>query len=75
MASHPAVAVDGPLAGDPNLTVEELEGGDWPPTRVWTTGPGADERHLYRFKDVALTPTGAPAYEFVRTLNPDEPEP
>jgi hypothetical protein len=74
VASHRAIAESGPLAADPSLTVEKLEGGSgWPPTWVWTTGPG--ERHLYRFKDVALTPSGVPNYEFVRTLEPDEPEP
>jgi hypothetical protein len=37
-------------------------------------GPGSHERHLYRFKDVALTPSGVPVYEYVRTLDPDEPD-
>ena len=74
MALHQAFAEDGPLAGDQSLTVEEPRGTGWPSQVVWRTGPGSNERHLYRFKDVALMPSGVPVYEYVRTLGPDEPD-
>jgi hypothetical protein len=69
-----AFAEDGPLGGDPNLTVQEGDGKQQA-TVIWRTGPGPDERHLYRFKEMALTPTGVPVYEFVRTLRKDEADP
>lgn len=73
---HRALAEDGPAAEDQTLTVEVFEGGGWPRQVVWTTGrPEPDQRHLYRFKDMALTPAGFPNYEFVRTLDTDELEP
>jgi hypothetical protein len=72
---HQAFAEDGPLAGDQSLKVEEPGGTGWPSQVLWRTGPGPYERHLYRFKDVALTPSGVPVYGFVRTLDPDEPDP
>jgi hypothetical protein len=75
VALHQALAGDGPLAGDQSLKVEEPGGIGWPSQVLWRTGPGPNERHLYRFKDVALTPSGVPVYEFVRTLDPDEPDP
>lgn len=56
--------MDGPLAGDPNLTVEEFEDGTWPKRTVFTTGPGPDERFDYEFVTVALsTDFGRPAYQ------------
>jgi hypothetical protein len=73
VALHQALAEDGPLAGDQSLKVEEPRGAGWPSQALWRTGP--NERHLYRFKDVALAPSGVPVYEFVRTLDPDEPDP
>jgi hypothetical protein len=72
VALHQALAEDGPLAGDQSLTVEEPRGTGWPSQVVWRTGPGSNDRHLYRFKDVALTPSGVPVYEYVRTLDSDE---
>jgi hypothetical protein len=61
--------------------------GEWPCEQVWTapprrragkghllkaTGPG--ERHLYRFKTVAVGPPtgGQPVYEHVRKLGEDD---
>jgi hypothetical protein len=74
VALHQALAEDGPLAGDQSLEVEEPGSTGWPGLALWRTGPSLNERHLYRFKDVALTPSGVPVYEFVRTLGPDEPD-
>ena len=74
MPLHQGLAEDGPLAGDQSLKVEEPGAAGWPGLALWRTGPGPNERHLYRFKDVALTPSGVPVYEFVRTLGPDEPD-
>jgi hypothetical protein len=74
VALHQALAEDGPLAGDQSLKVEEPGGTGWPGLALWRTGPNSNERHLYRFKDVALTPAGIPVYEFVRTLGPGEPD-
>lgn len=72
MAKHHAIAEDGPVGGKLDLTVEN---GDWPKTVVWTTGLGADQRHVYRLHTVALAPHGIPSYRFDRTLDPDEPDP
>jgi hypothetical protein len=71
---HRAIADDGPLAGDPDLTVDDHDAeGRWPSPVVWTTGP--TERHVYVISHIALTPTGAPAYRFERTLEAHEPSP
>lgn len=71
-----AFAEGGPLGGRLNLTVERGErghSGGWPAEVVWTSGPGSEERHLYRFKLVSMGPSGgSPVYEFVRTLAADE---
>jgi hypothetical protein len=75
VALHQALAEDGPLAGDRTLKVEEPRGTGWPSQVVWCTNPDSHERHVYRFKDVALRPSGVPVYEFVRTLDPEEPIP
>ena len=69
-----AIADDGPLAGNVNLTVEEVDG-EWPDSTIWTTGPG--ERHKYNLKhppgDRSLSSTGAiPNYVYVRTLGADD---
>jgi hypothetical protein len=76
MAEHRAFAEGGgPLDGHLGLTVER-KGRDWPSEVVWTTGPGPDERHLYRFITVSEgTEGGVPVYRFDRTLEPDEPDP
>jgi hypothetical protein len=74
-----ALAEGGPLGGDPNLVVDSLaesgECGEWPCEQVWRTGPAADERHLYRFRTVAVSSSGGrPVYQYVRTLGDDEPD-
>ena len=71
-APFEAFADDGPLAGDVNLTIKEVDG-EWPDTVVWTDGPGPEHRHEYRLKDRSLGPQGAiPVYGYVRTLDADE---
>lgn len=69
------MAEDGPLAGDPNLTVEDDDQGRWPSPVVWRTAP--DERHVYRLVGMALRGGrgAAPLYGFDRTLGSDEDEP
>jgi hypothetical protein len=65
-------AEDGPAMGFDHA-VDRGEGEDWPAEAVFTTGPGEDERHLYRFKIVATGPEGPKRiYSFVRTLAPGE---
>jgi len=71
---HSAIAENGPVSGDQSLTVPDHDAdGNWQQEVVWTSGP--DERHLYAFAHVGLTPTGVPVYKFVRTLAPDETDP
>ena len=71
----PVMVEGGPLGGDPNVTVER-SGDDWPAEAIFKSGPGSDERHLYRFKLVAVGAEGGlPVYEYVRTLEADEPGP
>ena len=72
MPRHRAIAEDGPLAGDPSLTVDQSEGGDWPAEVEWR-GEGR-KRHLYRFSAVAAGDGDETrlAYRFVRTLEPHE---
>ena len=70
---YEAIADDGPLAGDVNLTVETPDG-KWPHFVIWPDGPN---RHEYRLKhppeNRSLSPTGAiPIYIYVRTLDGDE---
>jgi hypothetical protein len=66
---HEAIAEGGPFQGSLNVKVECPPGGDWPRQVVWTTGPGPDQRHLYRFKTVSVSLFGGvPVYEFVKTL-------
>jgi hypothetical protein len=68
---HAALAEDGPVGGWHGLWVEKYDDEPWP-DRVWTTGPAPDERHVYRWKTMALTPTGVPLYSYVRTLGADD---
>lgn len=52
------------------------ENRDWPAVQMWTSGSGADQRHLYGFSTVSVgTKRGVPVYRFLRTLDPDEPDP
>jgi hypothetical protein len=65
---HPATALDGPLAGWRDLTVEEVDPpgkcGKWPCEVVWSDEAG--ERHLYRFEAVSVSRgPGVPEYKFV----------
>lgn len=63
-----ALAEDGPLAGNPNLTAAPDQA-----AVVWSSAKG--ESHRYLLQDTpALTPTGVPRYKFDRTLPPDESE-
>jgi len=74
MGAHRAIAEDGPLGSDPNLTVKDHDAeGRWPSPVVWKTGPA--ERHLYVLSDMALTPSGVPVYRYERSLSEDEPDP
>jgi hypothetical protein len=72
VATQPAIAEDGPLTGDPNLTVE---GENYPVEVVWQKPRGV--RHLYRFETVSQSGGGGgvPVYRFVRTLEENEPDP
>jgi hypothetical protein len=68
-----AIADDGPLAGDPNLTVETPDG-KWPHMAIWADDGG---RHEYRLKhppeERSMAAAGAiPIYLYVRTLDVDE---
>jgi len=75
-SQHDALAHDGPMGADPNLTVQDHDDlGRWPSPVVWRTAP--DERHVYKLMGVALRGRlgGAPLYEYVRTLDTDDPEP
>jgi hypothetical protein len=60
--THRAIAVDGPLAGDMNLTVERRDDGDWPSEPEWTMAGG---RVLYLFtgKVSIGSDGGRPMYE------------
>ncbi len=65
---HTATALDGPLAGWRDLTVEEVDPpgkcGKWPCEVVWSDEAG--ERHLYRFEAVSVSrDPGVPEYKFV----------
>ena len=78
MTAHRAFAANGPLAGKPSLTVQRGdEEPGWPAEQIWTSGPVTDQRHLYRFLSVSIgwEAGGVPVYVFVRTLDPDEPDP
>ena len=71
---HPAIAEDGPLAGDTTLTVDDHDSeGRWPSPVVWKSGP--TEREVYVLSHISLTPSGVPTYRQERTLKGDEPEP
>lgn len=70
---YEAIADDGPLAGNTNLTVDTGDG-KWPHIVIWSDDGG---RHEYRLKhppeEHALSPAGAiPVYAYVRTLNGDQ---
>jgi hypothetical protein len=72
VARQAVIAEGGPLSGDPNVTVEHTDR-DWPADVVWRTGPGPEERHLYRFREMSVSSSGGrPVYEYVRTLAADE---
>lgn len=68
-----AIAEDGPLAGDPNLTVETGDD-QWPHFAIWEDG---GRKHEYRLRhppeEHSLSASGAiPIYVFVRTIEPGE---
>ena len=45
-------------------------------SRLWTSGSGADQRHLSGFSTVSVgTKRGVPVSRFLRTLDPGEPDP
>ena len=75
MAQHRAIALDGPLASDQTLTVDDHDlQGRWPSPIVWTAAP--NERHVYSLHGMALTSAGGvPTYRHERTLGQHEPEP
>jgi hypothetical protein len=75
MTKYKATAVDGPLVGSVNLSVERADNGDWPSAVVWTSGHESAQRHLYRFETVSVGATGEPVYRFERTLGPGEADP
>ena len=70
MAAHPAFALDGPLEGSLDLTVED-EGGceGWPCEVTWTD-PDDGEEYLYGFESVSVSRGETrPVYAFVPTAN------
>jgi hypothetical protein len=59
---HRAIAVNGPLAGDLNLTVDRRDDGGWPQEVEWTIPAG---RVRYRFTEKVSIGSdgGQPMYE------------
>jgi hypothetical protein len=66
---HRALAEDGPVGG--YQIVEKTADGGWPDTVVWP-GARAEDRHLYRFKEMVGRRGNVPGYTFERTLGPNE---
>lgn len=65
MARVPAIADDGPLAGDPNLTVMEYPDGTYESPVGWRHKSG--KVHLYEHRgERAATPPGVPLYRHIR---------
>jgi hypothetical protein len=61
MKLYVAQAIDGPLEGSTDLTVERRDDG-WPTQKIWTTGIGY---HRYEFTG-KLTSEGQPIYRLAR---------
>lgn len=76
MNEFEAITEGGPLGGDVNLRVDKIDG-HWARTWTFRTGPGPEDRHVYKFVGVSGSRVtgGAPVYRFDRTLGPDDAEP